>query len=84
MPVVDAIALTPQGPSGPATPLGPGSNIRIVTNDFMFTGGDGYTALSGGTDVQQLPDELMLDALIEYIAAHSPVAPVKDGRRIGP
>ena len=84
VPVVDAIALTPQGPSGPATPLGPGSSIRIVTNDFMFTGGDGYTALSGGTDVQQLPDELMLDALIEYIAAHSPVAPVKDGRRIGP
>ena len=27
------------------------TTVRIVTNDFMFNGGDGYTALTGGTDV---------------------------------
>ena len=32
---------------------GEGDTVRIVTNDFMFTGGDGYTALGEGTDVAQ-------------------------------
>ncbi len=41
-PVVDAIALAPDGPGGTLTPLGPDDTVRIVTNDFMFTGGDGY------------------------------------------
>ena len=53
--------------------------MRIVTNDFMFTGGDGYTALSGGSDVLQRGD-LLLDLFINYIAANSPVAPVVEGR----
>ena len=29
-------------PGGPVTPIGPTDTVRIVTNDFMFTGGDGY------------------------------------------
>ena len=49
----------------------------------MFTGGDGYTALTGGTNVKQTGD-LLLDVAIEYIKANSPVAPVVDGRRVGP
>ena len=53
--------------------------VRIVTNDFMFTGGDGYTAFAGGTDVLQ-PGDALLDVAIEYITAHSPVAPKVEGR----
>ena len=45
----------------------------------MVGGGDGYTALAGGTDVRQ-PGDALLDVVIEYIAAKSPVAPVMDGR----
>ena len=45
--MIDNIWLTPQGVSGPKTLLGPATSVRIVTNDFMFTGGDGYTALTG-------------------------------------
>ena len=45
----------------------------------MFTGGDGYTVLAGGTDVLQ-PGDALLDVAIEYIAAHSPVAPAVEGR----
>ena len=45
----------------------------------MFTGGDGYTALAGGTDVLQRGD-LLLDVFIEHIEANSPVAPVVEGR----
>ena len=37
--------------AGPATPIGPADTVRLVTNDFMFGGGDGYTVLGQGTDV---------------------------------
>ncbi|HET7168037.1 MAG TPA: 5'-nucleotidase C-terminal domain-containing protein, partial [Candidatus Limnocylindrales bacterium] len=80
-PVVDGIWKTPAGPAGPATPVGPTDTVRFVTNDFMFTGGDGYTAFTGGTDVLQ-PGDALLDVAIEYVTAHSPVAPTVDGRII--
>ena len=53
--MVDSVGRAPDGPGGTLTPIGPADTIRIVTNDFMFSGGDGYTALAGGTDVLQ-PD----------------------------
>jgi 2',3'-cyclic-nucleotide 2'-phosphodiesterase (5'-nucleotidase family) len=67
--VLDEVALGPAG--GPVTPILPGDSLRIVTNDFMVAGGDGYTALTSGTDVSQ-PDEL-LDVALEYITANSPI-----------
>ncbi len=42
----------PDGPAGTLTPIGPTDTVRLVTNDFMFTGGDGYTVLAQGTDVE--------------------------------
>jgi 2',3'-cyclic-nucleotide 2'-phosphodiesterase (5'-nucleotidase family) len=80
-PVIDGIWKAPQGPNGPLTPVGPADTVRLVTNDFMFTGGDGYTVLTGGTDVLQ-PGDGLLDITIDYIAAHSPVAPVVEGRLV--
>jgi 2',3'-cyclic-nucleotide 2'-phosphodiesterase (5'-nucleotidase family) len=80
-PVVDGIWKAPQGPTGPLTPVGPADTVRLVTNDFMFTGGDGYTVLTGGTDVLQ-PGDGLLEITIEYITAHSPVAPVVEGRLV--
>ena len=65
------------------TPMGPTDTIRVVINDFMFTGGDGYTAFSGGTNVGQ-PGDALLDVAIEYITAHSPVAPKIESRVVGP
>ena len=29
-----------------ATPVGPTDTVRLVTNDFMYTGGDGYTVFA--------------------------------------
>jgi 2',3'-cyclic-nucleotide 2'-phosphodiesterase (5'-nucleotidase family) len=78
-PVVDAILRAPDGPGGTLTPIGPADTVRIVTNDFMFTGGDGYTGLAGGTDVLQ-PGDGLLEVTIEYITANSPVAPAVEGR----
>jgi 2',3'-cyclic-nucleotide 2'-phosphodiesterase (5'-nucleotidase family) len=77
VPVVDSIL---RG----GTPVGPTDPIRIVTNDFMYTGGDGYTAFAGGTNVEQHPDVPLLNVLIDYIKANSPISPVVDGRRVGP
>ena len=45
----------------------PGDSVRIVTNDFMYTGGDGYTVFAGGTDVAQPGDDL-LQVAIDYVA----------------
>ena len=69
----------PDGVNGTLTPIGPTDSVRLVTNDFMFTGGDGYTVLGQGTDVAQPGDDL-LEVAIGYVTANSPVAPVVDGR----
>ena len=79
VPVVDEISLAPDGQSGTLIPVGPTDTVRIVTNDFMYTGGDGYTALAGGTDVLQ-PGDGLLDITIDHIAANSPVSPLVEGR----
>ena len=78
-PTVTGMWLTPDGIGGTQTPIAPTDTVRVVINDFMFTGGDGYTALSGGTDVLQPGDDL-LQVTIDYITANSPVAPVVEGR----
>jgi 2',3'-cyclic-nucleotide 2'-phosphodiesterase (5'-nucleotidase family) len=82
-PVVDGIWKAPNGPSGTLTPVGPADTVRFVTNDFMFTGGDGYTIFAAGTNVLQ-PGDALLDIMVDYITAHSPVDPVVDGRIVGP
>lgn len=82
-PVIDGIWKAPNGVGGPLTLIGPTDTIRLVTLDFMFGGGDGYTMLSGGTNVANPGDDL-LELAIAYVTAHSPVAPVVDGRIAGP
>jgi 2',3'-cyclic-nucleotide 2'-phosphodiesterase (5'-nucleotidase family) len=82
-PVLDGVWKAPNGPGAPLTPLADADTFRFVTNDFMYTGGDGYTVFGQGTNVQQPGDDLMQVAL-DYITAHSPVAPHVEGRIIGP
>ena len=64
-------------------PIGPADTVRFVTNDFMYTGGDGYTVFAQGTNVLQPGDDL-LQVAIDYVAANSPVGPVVEGRITGP
>jgi 2',3'-cyclic-nucleotide 2'-phosphodiesterase (5'-nucleotidase family) len=82
-PVVDGIWKAPDGVGGTLTPLGPADTVRLVTNDFMFGGGDGYTIFASGTDVAQPGDDLLRVA-IDWISAHSPVDPVVEGGSSGP
>jgi hypothetical protein len=73
-PVVTGMWKAPNGPGGTLTPIGPTDTVRLVTNDFMFTGGDGYTVLANGTDVAQ-PGDALLDIVVDDITASSPVSP---------
>ena len=82
-PVVTGMWKTPHGISGTLTPIGPADTVRFVTNDFMYTGGDGYTVFTQGTNVLQPGDDL-LQVAIDYVTANSPVGPVVEGRIVGP
>ncbi|HEX2363296.1 MAG TPA: 5'-nucleotidase C-terminal domain-containing protein [Jiangellaceae bacterium] len=73
-PVVTGMWKAPDGPSGTLTPIGPTDTVRLVTNDFMYTGGDGYTVLAAGTNVAQ-PGDGLLEIVVDDIAANSPVSP---------
>jgi 2',3'-cyclic-nucleotide 2'-phosphodiesterase (5'-nucleotidase family)/predicted AlkP superfamily phosphohydrolase/phosphomutase len=79
VPDITGMWKTPAGIGGPETPIGPADPVRIVTNDFMYTGGDGYTVFSQGTDVLQPGDDLRQVAT-DYVTANSPVDPVVEGR----
>jgi 2',3'-cyclic-nucleotide 2'-phosphodiesterase (5'-nucleotidase family) len=83
VPVVDAMWKAPNGVGGTLTPIGPTDTVRIVTNDFMYGGGDGYTIFASGTNVAQPGDDL-LQVTIDYITAHSPIDPHVEGRIVGP
>jgi 5'-nucleotidase len=51
----------------------PGKTYRVTVNNFMATGGDGFTTLIGGTNIQGGAQDI--DALVAYLAAYkSPAA----------
>ena len=81
--VIDNLWKAPNGPAGTLTPVLDTDTVRFVTNDFMYTGGDGYTIFSSGTNVK-LTGDLLLDVVADYVAANSPVDPVVEGRTVGP
>jgi 2',3'-cyclic-nucleotide 2'-phosphodiesterase (5'-nucleotidase family) len=82
-PVVSGMWKAPNGPAGPLTPIGHADTVRFVTNDFIFAGGDGYTVFALGTNVAAPLDDL-LQVVVDYVAANSPVGPVVEGRIVGP
>jgi 5'-nucleotidase len=52
----------------------PAKTYRVTVNNFLSTGGDGFTVLKGGTDL--LGGAQDIDALVDYMAAFkSPAAP---------
>ena len=52
---------------------------RVVTNDFLAAGGDGYTVLTLGTNFVDTGVDLV-EYMIEYLKAFSPVSPVVEDR----
>jgi 5'-nucleotidase len=60
-------------------PFDPNGSYRVVVNNFMLNGGDGYSVLGKGTNKV---DTGLIDAdvLADYIRANSPVNPQVEGR----
>lgn len=60
--------------------LDPAKDYRVATNNFLATGGDGFTAFSAGRDRELAGGDAA--ALAAYIRAHAPVPPPKMGRAV--
>src|SRR6266508_2947119 len=61
------------------SPIKPDATYRVVTNNFLLTGGDGYSVLQAGTN--KLDTGLIdVDVTAEYIRAHSPIGAEVQGR----
>ena len=54
-------------------PIQAGSSYRVAMNNFLASGGDGFSVFNQGTD--PLGGEIDLDALVNYFGKNSPVAP---------
>jgi 5'-nucleotidase len=65
---------------GGGTAIDKAASYRVVVNNFMADGGDGYTVFRSCTD--PLGGDVDLDAFARYLGAHSPVAPPPTLNRI--
>ena len=59
-------------------PLDLASTYKLVTNDFMAAGGDGYTMFEGKAFVAE--GGLLSDVLVEYVEANKELNPSIEGR----
>ncbi len=55
------------------TPISAATPYRVATNNFLATGGDGFSTFTQCTE--PLGGEIDLDALVRYFETNSPVAP---------
>ena len=60
-------------------PIDANATYRVVTNNFMMTGGDGYSVFTQGKN-QIDTGFLQADVVIDYIVAKSPINPQIEGR----
>ncbi|MFA5317803.1 MAG: 5'-nucleotidase C-terminal domain-containing protein [Dehalococcoidales bacterium] len=63
-------------------PIEPSAVYSVVTNDFIYGGGDGYTVFQEGTGFINL-GFISYDVLAEYVRNNSPLGPKIEGRISG-
>jgi 5'-nucleotidase len=56
-----------------AAPIDPAAGYRVAMNNFLATGGDGFSVFTECTD--PLGGEIDIDALVAYFEANTPIAP---------
>ncbi|MBW3638471.1 MAG: bifunctional metallophosphatase/5'-nucleotidase [Actinobacteria bacterium] len=61
------------------SPIDPAATYRIATNNFMAAGGDQFTTLTKGSNTVDTGINLV-DTVVRYLAANSPVDPQVEGR----
>ncbi len=55
------------------TPIAPGAPYRVSVNNFLASGGDGFSVFAEGTDLTGGPIDL--DAFVAYLLAHPKLSP---------
>jgi 5'-nucleotidase len=60
------------------TTLDPAAPYKVTMNNFLATGGDGFSVFIDGTDTITGPDDLV--ALVAYLGANDPYTPVTTER----
>ncbi|MBC7319782.1 5'-nucleotidase C-terminal domain-containing protein [bacterium] len=75
------VSVEVKNPDGTYQPIDPSKTYRIVTNNFLAQGGDGYTVFQKGTNFINL-GFVDYEVLREYIQNNSPVNPQIEGRII--
>jgi len=59
-------------------PLDPAANYRIVSNDFVWNGGDAFSAATDGTEPVDVGADI--DVLVAYLRAHPVLQPGRQDR----
>ncbi len=84
-----SFAFDPSAPAGSRVsevmvgdqPLDPDKVYKVATNDYMLSGGDGYTALGGGNVLVNAGNgNLLANDVIDYIAKTGKVTTGVEGR----
>lgn len=70
------VSVEVKNPDGTYQPIDPTRTYRVVTNNFLAQGGDGYTVFQKGSNFINL-GFVDYEVLREYIQAHSPVNPME-------
>ncbi|HYF72508.1 MAG TPA: 5'-nucleotidase C-terminal domain-containing protein, partial [Nocardioides sp.] len=60
-------------PATPMVPIEDATTYRVVANNFLYGGGDGFTTFTESTNGYF--GGLDIDSLVTYLQAHDPVAP---------
>ncbi|MBO1350222.1 MAG: 5'-nucleotidase C-terminal domain-containing protein [Hormoscilla sp. GUM202] len=68
-----------QQQDGTFAPLQTEATYRVVTNDFLLKGGDGYSIFTQGNN-QQDTGYMLVDVVSDYIHERSPVGPERKNR----
>jgi 5'-nucleotidase len=82
-PTVDAVVpgsvmVDTDADGAPDAPIDPAATYRVVTNNFLVEGGDGFGTFTKGTD--RLFGGLDIDAFSDYLGAHTPYTPAPTDR----
>lgn len=62
-------------------PLDPTATYRVAVNSFLASGGDGFAAFAEAASRAD-SGQIDLEAVVSYVAAHSPITPPELGRSI--
>lgn len=74
------VSVEVKNPDGTYSPIDPNAVYKVATNNFNRGGGDDYSVFAENAIDPYDYGPVLADALAEYIAANSPVAPAVEGR----